>query len=117
VELPFDPSFEHAVLLLTGDGDVDGEPIDAASLCYLGVHRSGLELRSRGGCRALLIGGPPFPEKILMWWNFVARMPEEITQARSDWQSRRRFGEVRAYQGPRLNASALLRFASPNPVS
>jgi len=64
----------------------------------------------------LLIGGPPFPEKILMWWNFVARTPEEIAQARADWQSHRRFGEVK-YQGPRLDAPSLKRFAPPNPAS
>ena len=42
---------------------------------------------SRDGGRVLLIGGPPFPETILMWWNFVARTPEEIAQARADWES------------------------------
>jgi hypothetical protein len=29
-----------------------------------------------------------------MWWNFVARTPEEIAQARSDWQTHQRFGEA-----------------------
>jgi hypothetical protein len=65
----------------------------------------------------LLIGGPPFPETILMWWNFVARTPEEITRARADWEEQRRFGEVKAYDGPRLSAPTLTRFARPNPVS
>jgi len=50
-------------------------------------------------------------------WNFVARTPEEIANARSDWQSHQRFGDVTAYQGPRLTAPPLQRFASPNPVS
>jgi hypothetical protein len=52
----------------------------------------------------------------LMWWNFVARTREEIAQARADWE-RQRFGEVQDYQGPRLSAPSLLRFARPNPVS
>ena len=65
----------------------------------------------------LLIGGPPFPETILMWWNFVARTPEEISEARADWEAGRRFGDVTAYNGPRLNAPTLTRFAGPNPVS
>ena len=42
----------------------------------------------------LLIGGPPFGETILMWWNFVARTPEELAQAREDWEAGQRFGEV-----------------------
>lgn len=41
----------------------------------------GLTAISRDGARVLLIGGPPFPEKILMWWNFVARTQEEIAHA------------------------------------
>ena len=32
------------------------------------------------GGRVLLIGGAPFPETILMWWNFVARTPDEIAR-------------------------------------
>jgi quercetin 2,3-dioxygenase len=44
-------------------------------------------------CR--LSHGPPFPETV-MSWNFVARTSEEITQARTDWQAHRRFGDVKA---------------------
>jgi len=116
LELPLDSSFEHAALLVTGDAEIDGQSIDSMNLSYLGTNRSSVEFKSRDGCRVLLIGGPPFPEKILMWWNFVARTPEEIAQARSDWQSHQRFGEVR-YRGPRLDAPPLKRFAPPNPVS
>jgi redox-sensitive bicupin YhaK (pirin superfamily) len=116
LELPLDPSFEHAAVLVTGDAEIDGQSIDSMNLYYLGTNRSSVEFKSRDGCRVLLIGGPPFPEKILMWWNFVARTPEEIAQARSDWQSHQRFGEVR-YRGPRLDAPPLKRFAPPNPAS
>ena len=117
LDLPLDQSFEHAVFLLTGDAEIDGQSIDSTSLWYLGTSRSSLEFKSRNGCRVLLIGGLPFPEKILMWWNFVARTSEEIAQARSDWQSHQRFGEVKAYRGPRLNAPPPQRFAQPNPAS
>ena len=65
----------------------------------------------------LLLGGTPFPETILMWWNFVARTPEEIARAREDWQQHRRFGDVKAYDGPRLEAPSLARLARPEPVS
>jgi redox-sensitive bicupin YhaK (pirin superfamily) len=116
LELPLDPSFEHAALLVTGDAEIEGQSIDSMCLYYLGTNRSSVEFKSRDGCRVLLVGGPPFPEKILMWWNFVARTPEEIAQARSDWQSQQRFGEVR-YQGPRLDAPPLMKFAPPNPAS
>jgi redox-sensitive bicupin YhaK (pirin superfamily) len=117
LELPLDHSFEHAALLLTGDVKIDGQSIDSTGLWYLGTGRSNVEFKSRNGCRVLLLGGPPFPETILMWWNFVARTPEEIAQARSEWQRHERFGEVKAYRGPRLAAPPLQRFAPPNPAS
>jgi quercetin 2,3-dioxygenase len=65
----------------------------------------------------LLIGGPPFPATILMWWNFVARIPEEIRDARDDWENGRRFGDVKAYGGQRLHPPEVVRLARPNPVS
>ena len=42
-----------------------------------------------------------------MWWNFVARTPEEIAGARDDWEQGRRFGAVRAYAGARIPATPL----------
>jgi redox-sensitive bicupin YhaK (pirin superfamily) len=117
LELPLEPGYEHAVLVLSGDCSLASEPLRERRLHYLGTRRSSIALSSRDGGRLLLIGGPPFPETILMWWNFVARTPEEIAQASADWEEHRRFGEVRAYHGPRLSAPSLVRFARPNPVS
>jgi hypothetical protein len=117
LEVPLRPQFEHALLVLTGDGTLDNHSLEQRVLYYIGSSRSELHVSSRGGCRILLIGGPPFPEQILMWWNFVARTQDEIAQARTDWEDRLRFGEVAAYKGPRLSAPSLIRFARPNPVS
>ena len=47
----------------------------------------------------------------------AARTPQEIADARADWEERRRFGEVTGYSGPRLAAPSLVKFANPNPVS
>ena len=115
--LPLQPIFEHALLVMSGDAAIDGQPLEDRVLYYLGAARSEASFSSRNGSRLLLIGGPPFPEKILMWWNFVARTQDEIAQARADWEDGQRFGEVAAYEGPRLNAPSLVRFARPNPVS
>lgn len=116
-ELPLDIRYEHAVLVLSGDCLVDGQALEERVLYYLGTSRSRAEFSSRSGGRMLLIGGPPFPETILMWWNFVARTANEIAEARADWEARRRFGDVKAYAGPRLSAPSLARFARPNPLS
>ncbi|MGC4043241.1 MAG: pirin family protein [Armatimonas sp.] len=115
--VPLQPQHEHGILILTGDCTLEGQPLESDTLYYLGTQRAEVTLASREGARVLLLGGPPFPETILMWWNFVARTPEEIRQARDDWEEHRRFNEVPAYQGLRLAAPELIRLAQPNPIS
>lgn len=117
LEFPLNPHFEHAVMILDGDCSMGNEALADHRLYYLGAKRSSMSLKSRSGGRIMLIGGPAFPEKILMWWNFVARTPEEIAQAREDWESHIRFGDVTAYEGPRLKSPDIVRFAIPNPMS
>ena len=116
-ELDLNPGFEHALLVLSGDGSFEQSELEERMLYYLGTGRSSLSITSRAGSRLILIGGPPFPETILMWWNFVARTPEEISQARADWEAHRRFGQVAGEHGARLAAPDLLRFARPNLAS
>ena len=122
LELDLNPGYEHAVLVLSGDCSFEKSALEERMLYYLGTGRSSLSITSRAGGRVLFIGGPPFPETILMWWNFVARTPEEIAQARADWEplpndASRRFGQEVGEHGARLAAPDLLRFARPNPVS
>ena len=117
VTVPLDPAFEHAVLVLAGGCTLEREPLAPHVLYYLGTCRADVTLESTEGARVLLVGGAPFAETILMWWNFVARTPDEIRQARDDWEAHRRFGDVPAYNGPRLAAPDLLRLARPNPAS
>ena len=108
--------FEHALVPLEGECQLEGQPLAVDTLYYLGTGRR--ELRLQAGAvapRALLLGGAPFGETVLMWWNFVARTTEEIIEARTDWSAGRRFGEVRAYAGERLAAPPFL--ARPVPRS
>ena len=37
--------------------------------------------------RVVLLGGPPFGEQIVMWWNFVGRTHDEIVAFRRRWQA------------------------------
>jgi len=115
--LPLDPGFEHAMIVLDGDAALDGQTLAPGMLHYLGAGRGHADVSSGAGGRVLLIGGAPFTEKILMWWNFVARTPEEIAAARADWESHRRFGAVRHYRGERLEAPKLVQAARPTPMS
>ena len=34
---------------------------------------------------AVLLGGEPFEEEIVMWWNFIGRSHEEIVEQREAW--------------------------------
>jgi quercetin 2,3-dioxygenase len=109
VVMPLDPGFEHALVPLQGACSLDGQRLAVDTLYYVGAGRRELALTSSPGpARVLLVGGAPFGETVLMWWNFVARTTEEIVAAREDWESGRRFGEVAAYAGPRLAAPPFL---------
>ncbi len=37
--------------------------------------------------RALLLGGRPLGERIVMWWNFIGRTHEEIVEFRRQWMA------------------------------
>lgn len=103
------PDFEHAVLCLDGAVNVEGENIEPGTLLYLGLGRDAISVSCDNASQLLLIGGEPFGENILMWWNFVARTPEEVIRATEDWNSQRHFPEVRN--------SPLVRLVAPDPSS
>lgn len=114
-EVPLRRDFEHALVPLDLPCDGDGERLTVDHLHYLEPGRDQVVLRGGSGTsRVLLLGGAPFDEPILMWWNFVARTREEIEAAREDWQEGRRFGQVRRYAGARLDAPE---FAGARPVA
>jgi len=99
VKLPLEPDFEYAVLTMSGSAHVDGVPLDPGSMLYLGCGRRELALRAAADSGLLLLGGEPFDEKIVMWWNFIGRSGEEIAEARADWNAGRRFGTVHGFEG------------------
>ncbi|AJF68634.1 pirin family protein [Streptomyces vietnamensis] len=103
-DLPLEPDFEYAVLAMSGEAHVDGVPVLPGSMLYLGCGRTELPLRALSDAGLMLLGGEPFEEEIVMWWNFVGRTDEEIRQAREDWMTGSRFGEVKGYDGDRLDA-------------
>ncbi len=107
-----DPAFEHGVLVDSGTVRWDGERLQQGDLGLRDAGPTILEIANDDDrpARLLLLGGPPFEESIVMWWNFVARSHEEIVQLREQWQaSSARFGTVAGYRGEveRLPAPAL----------
>ena len=106
--LPLRSDWEYAALALAGAVDVDGVELSPGPLLYLGTGRADLPLRAERAARLLLIGGEPFEEHIVMWWNFVGRDHEDIATARDAWmRADTRFGTVRGYHGDPLPAPPL----------
>lgn len=107
VRVPLEPDFEYAVLAMSGQTEVDGVPVLPGSMLYLGCGRRELPVRASSDAGLMLLGGEPFEEELLMWWNFIGRTQEEIEAARQDWMEGTRFGEVHGYDGGRLSAPEL----------
>jgi redox-sensitive bicupin YhaK (pirin superfamily) len=85
--LDVDAGFEHGVLVDTGVLDVAGTEVKQHELAYVPVGRDRLELTAYDvPVRLLLLGGAPFGEAIVMWWNFVGRSHDEIVGFRAEWQ-------------------------------
>lgn len=106
VVLTVDPEFEHGVLVDEGTVRVSADPMTAsrspvrddaarpqgvqvptASLAYIPPGSSAVTLTAEGEgpARLVFLGGGPFGEQIVMWWNFVGRSHDEVAAARADW--------------------------------
>jgi redox-sensitive bicupin YhaK (pirin superfamily) len=106
--LPLRPEWEYAALALAGATDVEGVTLAPGPLLYLGTGRGDLTLRAEHAGRVLLIGGEPFEEHVVMWWNFLGRDHEDIATDRAEWmRADPRFGTVSGYPGDRLPAPPL----------
>jgi redox-sensitive bicupin YhaK (pirin superfamily) len=90
LRLDLDPTFEHGVLVDAGPVSVDGTVGESGQLVYLPAGPSGLTLAASGqDARALLLGGAPLGEPLLMWWNFVGRSHDDIAGFRQAWEAQR----------------------------
>jgi quercetin 2,3-dioxygenase len=108
--LAVDSAFEHGLLVDSGDVRLLGTALRPAELGYVpwGTDTLTVVNESDVPARTILLGGPPFEEEIVMWWNFIGRSHEDIVKAREDWQAGSdRFGEVEGHPGRRLPAPAL----------
>src|SRR6185312_4936369 len=123
VTLDVDPGFEHGVLLDQGAVEVDGVPVAVGDLACLGAGATALRVRNTDSdaARVVLLGGTPFAEQLVMWWNFVGRSHDDIVYYRQLWESHdSRFGAVTGYEGtparlpaPTLPTTRLKPRASP----
>ncbi|MEU7382317.1 MULTISPECIES: pirin family protein [unclassified Streptomyces] len=108
--LAVDPGFEHGLLVDQGEVRLSGTLLGPAELGYAHPGTGALTLTNESDdiARTVLLGGAPFEEEIVMWWNFIGRSHEDIAKARDEWQNASdRFGAVEGYPGDRLPAPAL----------
>ena len=103
--LPLRPDFEYAVVVASGAIALDDSAIEPGSLAYLGRGRS--ELVVSGNAVFLLLGGEPFEEEIVMWWNFIGRTHAEIDSMRKGWMDGSDYGTVNSFGGRTLPAPPL----------
>ena len=87
--LPLRPEFEYAALVLRGAAQVAGERMAPGEWLYLAPGRTELVLRCAAQAQLLLLGGTPWEEDLLIWWNRVARTQPEIEAALADWHAGR----------------------------
>lgn len=87
LSVPVDPTYELGVLVDTGSATVDGKPLAAHELGFVEPGQELFELSATDATRLLLLGGPPFGEPIVMWWNFVAREHEEVVAYHAQWEA------------------------------
>jgi hypothetical protein len=104
--LPLRPDYEHALFVVTGQASANGVRLAPGHLLYSPAGRHELALAAPAGSTLILLGGEPLREQLLMWWNFVARTPEEIGAATAAWRAGE-FGSVGGYRGEPLPAPAL----------
>lgn len=95
LDLQLREDFEYGLLLLQGALTIEGESFTENELAYLGCGRTQLRVNFSDQSRALLVGGTPVNEEVLIWWNFVSHSRAAIIQAQQDWETGSpRFGPV-----------------------
>lgn len=116
VEIPVNAQFEHGLLVDAGTALLDGVEVPAHHLGYRGPGSTTLRVSAAATpLRALLIGGEPLGEPIVMWWNFIGRDHDDIVSSREQWQREvidrtddaGRFGHVAGWNGRALPAPVL----------
>lgn len=100
--LDVDAHFEHGVLVDTGPVTLDGTTLARGDLGYRapGPDRLALTNPESRPARVMLLGGVPFTEPVVMWWNFIGRTHDEIAHFRAAWEAQSGlFGTVDGYRG------------------
>ena len=106
--LKLNPKFEYGLMVLDGEATVNGHELNDDNFLFIEPGLKEIQIQLAANSRVLLLGGEPFESPILLWWNFVGRTQQELAEARQQWvEGHSRFGNIPAYEGPRLEAPVL----------
>jgi redox-sensitive bicupin YhaK (pirin superfamily) len=75
---------ERALYVLSGEVQLDGEPVEPHALVVLPEGEE-MTLFAESDCHAVLFGGAPLDGPRRINWNFVASDPAAIDEARRRW--------------------------------
>ena len=91
LEVEVDAGHEHGFLCDTGRLAVGGATAQPGEIVFHPAGASAITLRASAAepTRVLVLGGEPFGEQIVMWWNFIGRSHEEVVGFRQEWQRQR----------------------------
>ena len=109
ITLPLNNSFEYGFMSAQGSITIGAEHGQTSSLIYLAAGADEVTLTANEEAIVLMLGGEPFGEKILMWWNFIGRTQADITKAREEWNAENgeRFGSFEDHIGGWIPAPEL----------
>ena len=80
--------YEYGLLVVSGSADVSGSQTSTGQLAFIEPGLESLQITAGvDGATLIILGGTPFGEKLVMWWNFIGRDHDEIVQAREDWNA------------------------------
>lgn len=102
VSIPTESSYEYGVVPVDRPMKVEDAVVEPGSLALVPAGFEELRVEVRGGeARLLVLGGAPLGAELKMWWNFVARTTDEITEAWRAWRDHddERFGPVHSRLG------------------
>ncbi|MFZ9283203.1 MAG: pirin family protein [Candidatus Nanopelagicales bacterium] len=105
IEFELDKNFEYGVMVISGQVKVTGQQVNPGSMIFLPAGSVSIDIAASTDSKIILLGGEPFTEPIIMWWNFIGRNHDEIVEMRSDWESHnQRFGQFTDQIGGRIPA-------------
>lgn len=101
VTLDVDEGFEHALLVDAGRPTLAGQVLERGELGHVGPGRRRLAIGAGDEpVRAVLLGGEPFDDELVMWWNFIGPDHDYVALAREQYEAgSERFGHVEGYEG------------------